>query len=194
VLKGPASLLYGIMDPGGIVNTISKRPELYQHGEVTLEGATYGSRSGANATIDITGPIGKDGLAYRFIGYGINEDYWRNFGTRKETLYAPSLAWYGENTTVQFNYEHRDFYSPFDRGTALDTRTRSRSRFRRHAASTSPITACGAPPISSRPRSIKDQRKLEDLCGLQLQRRNLQRRAAPQYSRQSGHRRRDTQQ
>jgi iron complex outermembrane receptor protein len=123
VLKGPASLLYGIIDPGGIVNTISKRPELYQHGEVTLEGATYGSRSGGNATIDITGPIGKDGLAYRFIGYGINEDYWRNFGTRKETLYAPSLAWYGENTTVQFNYEHRDFYSPFDRGTALDTRT-----------------------------------------------------------------------
>lgn len=123
VLKGPASLLYGIIDPGGIVNTISKRPELYQHGEVTLEGATYGARSGANATIDITGPIGKDGLAYRFIGYGINEDYWRNFGTRKETLYAPSLAWYGDNTTVQFNYEHRDFYSPFDRGTALDTRT-----------------------------------------------------------------------
>ena len=35
VLKGPASLLYGIMDPGGIVNTISKRPELYQHGSVT---------------------------------------------------------------------------------------------------------------------------------------------------------------
>lgn len=47
VLKGPASLLYGIIDPGGIVNTISKRPELYQHGEVTLEGATYGSRSAA---------------------------------------------------------------------------------------------------------------------------------------------------
>ncbi len=37
VLKGPASLLYGIIDPGGIVNTISKRPERYQHGEVTLE-------------------------------------------------------------------------------------------------------------------------------------------------------------
>ncbi len=40
VLKGPASLLYGIMDPGGIVNTISKRPELYQHGSVTLLGST----------------------------------------------------------------------------------------------------------------------------------------------------------
>ena len=40
VLKGPASLLYGIMDPGGIVNTISKRPELYQHGSVSVLGST----------------------------------------------------------------------------------------------------------------------------------------------------------
>src|ERR1700755_1993593 len=36
VLKGPASLLYGIQSPGGIVNTIGKQPELYQHGSVTL--------------------------------------------------------------------------------------------------------------------------------------------------------------
>jgi iron complex outermembrane receptor protein len=124
VLKGPASLLYGIMDPGGIVNTISKRPELYQHGSVTLLGSTYpGGKSGADGTFDITGPIGKDGLAYRFIAYGVSEDYWRNFGRHRETLIAPSLAWYGENTTIQLNYEHRDFISPFDRGTALDSRT-----------------------------------------------------------------------
>ncbi len=123
VLKGPASLLYGIMDPGGIVNTISKRPELYQHGLITVLGSTYGTKNGADATFDITGPIGKDGLAYRFIAYGVNEDYWRNFGRHRETLIAPSLAWYGDNTTVQLNYEHRDFIYPFDRGTALDSRT-----------------------------------------------------------------------
>ncbi|MBR1156601.1 TonB-dependent siderophore receptor [Bradyrhizobium sp. JYMT SZCCT0428] len=123
VLKGPASLLYGIMEPGGIVNTISKRPELYQHGSISLLGSTFGSKNGADATFDITGPIGKDGLAYRFIAYGVNEDYWRNFGNRRETLIAPSLAWYGESTTIQLNYEHRDFLSPFDRGTALDSRT-----------------------------------------------------------------------
>ena len=123
VLKGPASLLYGIMDPGGIVNTISKRPELYQHGSISVLGSTYGTKHGADATFDITGPIGKDGLAYRFIAYGVNEDYWRNFGRHRETLVAPSLAWYGENTTIQLNYEHRDFLSPFDRGTALDSRT-----------------------------------------------------------------------
>jgi iron complex outermembrane receptor protein len=119
VLKGPASLLYGIMDPGGIVNTISKRPELYQHSSVTLLGSTYAnSRSGADGTIDVTGPIGDGGLAYRFIAYGVSEDYWRNFGRHREMLVAPSLAWYGDTTTVQLNYEHREFITPFDRGTA----------------------------------------------------------------------------
>ncbi|MGN1287174.1 MAG: TonB-dependent siderophore receptor, partial [Bradyrhizobium sp.] len=126
VLKGPASLLYGIMDPGGIVNTISKRPELYQHGSVTLLGSTYANnKNGADGTIDITGPIGNGGLAYRFIGYGVSEDYWRNFGRHREMLVAPSLAWYGENTTVQLNYEHREFITPFDRGTAFDAVTKA---------------------------------------------------------------------
>lgn len=120
VLKGPASLLYGIMDPGGIVNTISKRPELYQHGSVTLLGSTYANnRSGADGTLDITGPIGDGGLAYRFIGYGVSENYWRNFGRHREMLVNPSLAWYGEATTVQLTYEHREFITPFDRGTAF---------------------------------------------------------------------------
>ena len=120
VLKGPASLLYGIMDPGGIVNTISKRPELYQHGSVTLLGSTFANnRSGADGTLDVTGPIGDGGLAYRFIGYGVSEDYWRNFGRHREMLVNPSLAWYGETTTVQLTYEHREFIYPFDRGTAF---------------------------------------------------------------------------
>ena len=120
VLKGPASLLYGIMDPGGIVNTISKRPELYQHGSVTLLGSAYANdRTGADGTIDVTGPIGDGGLAYHFIGYGVSEDYWRNFGRHREMLVAPSLAWYGDMTTVQLNYEHREFITPFDRGTAF---------------------------------------------------------------------------
>ena len=124
VLKGPASLLYGIMDPGGIINTISKRPDLYQHGEVTLSGSTFGSgKDGIDGTIDVTGPLGDNGLAYRFIAYGQSEDYWRNFGTRRESLLAPSLSWYGEDTTVHLNYERRSFSYPFDRGIALNPTT-----------------------------------------------------------------------
>lgn len=126
VLKGPASLLYGIMDPGGIVNTISKRPELYQHGSVTLLGSAFSaSKTGADGLLDITGPIGDQGLAYRFIGYSVSEDYWRNFGRHREMLVAPSLAWYGQDTTVQLNYEHREFIYPFDRGTAFNPVTKA---------------------------------------------------------------------
>ena len=120
VLKGPASLLYGIMDPGGIVNTISKRPELYQHGSVTLLGSTYARQPQRRRRHRSTSPVRSATAvsAYRFIGYGVSEDYWRNFGRHREMLVNPSLAWYGETTTVQLTYEHREFIYPFDRGTA----------------------------------------------------------------------------
>ena len=52
-----------------------------------------------------------------------DEDYWRNFGTHRETLIAPSLAWFGESTKLLFAYEHREFLTPFDRGTLIDPRT-----------------------------------------------------------------------
>jgi len=52
-----------------------------------------------------------------------DEDYWRNFGVHRESLIAPSLAWYGESTSLLFSYEHREFLTPFDRGTLIDPRT-----------------------------------------------------------------------
>ncbi|ENX63826.1 hypothetical protein F885_00570 [Acinetobacter higginsii] len=39
VLKGPASLLYGIMDPGGVVNVITKKPETTQKTEFSVYGS-----------------------------------------------------------------------------------------------------------------------------------------------------------
>ncbi|MYZ42312.1 TonB-dependent siderophore receptor [Schauerella aestuarii] len=124
VLKGPSSLLYGIMDPGGVINVVSKRPLLTQYNAITATGSTYGAgRNGAGGTLDTTGPIGASGVAYRLIVDDVHEDYWRNFGRRRDTLIAPSLAWYGTDTQVVASYEHRDFRYPFDRGTALDPRT-----------------------------------------------------------------------
>jgi iron complex outermembrane receptor protein len=124
VLKGPASLLYGIMDPGGVVNVVSKRPELQSYNAITARASGYAlGRDGSGGTLDSTGAIGDSGLAYRMIIDHEDEDYWRNFGTHRETLVAPSLAWYGDSTQVVLSYEHREFLAPFDRGTALDPRT-----------------------------------------------------------------------
>ncbi|MES2870623.1 MAG: TonB-dependent receptor [Pseudomonadota bacterium] len=124
VLKGPASLLYGIQDPGGVVNVVSKKPQLEQYNALTVRGSTYGSgKNGSGGSLDSTGPLGDSGLAYRMIIDHEDEDYWRNFGVHRETLIAPSLAWYGDNTQVLLAYEHREFLSPFDRGTAIDPAT-----------------------------------------------------------------------
>ncbi|MFL1516619.1 TonB-dependent siderophore receptor [Pseudomonas prosekii] len=124
VLKGPASLLYGIQDPGGVVNMVSKQPELTQYNALTLRGSTYGDgKNGSGGGLDSTGALGDSGLAYRMVLDHEDEDYWRNFGTHRETLVAPSLAWFGENTQLLFSYEHREFLTPFDRGTIIDPRT-----------------------------------------------------------------------
>ena len=123
VLKGPASLLYGIQDPGGVVNMVSKKPELEQYNALTLRGSTYGEgKNGSGGGLDSTGALGDTGLAYRMILDHEDEDYWRNYGTHRETLVAPSLAWFGESTTLLFAYEHREFLTPFDRGTVIDPR------------------------------------------------------------------------
>lgn len=124
VLKGPSSLLYGIMDPGGVVNVVSKQPLLTPYHAISALGSTYGhGRNGADGTLDLTGPIGDSGLAYRLVVDQVNEQYWRNFGEHRETLVAPSLAWYGRDTQVVLSYEYRKFLYPFDRGTALDPKT-----------------------------------------------------------------------
>ncbi len=124
VLKGPASLLYGIQDPGGVVNMVSKKPQLQSYNALTARGSTYGDgKNGSGGSLDSTGALGESGLAYRLVLDHEDEDYWRNFGTHRETLIAPSLAWYGDSTSLLFAYEHREFLSPFDRGTAINPQT-----------------------------------------------------------------------
>jgi len=62
-VKGPASVLYGRMEPGGMANSITKKP---------LPSASYsieqqiGSHSNYVTTVDVGGPLVADGsLRYR---------------------------------------------------------------------------------------------------------------------------------
>ncbi|HYC71139.1 MAG TPA: TonB-dependent receptor plug domain-containing protein [Opitutaceae bacterium] len=94
VIRGPAALLYGIGNFGGIVNYLPKAPE---RKEATRTGFTFGSHEFMRATIDTTGPLGGAGdaakLAYRLTGA------WQDTGNHTE-LYgedhwfiSPSLNW-----------------------------------------------------------------------------------------------------
>ncbi|WP_343620680.1 TonB-dependent siderophore receptor [Acinetobacter proteolyticus] len=125
VLKGPASLLYGIMDPGGVVNVITKKPETTQKTEFSVYGSSFAAgKNGLGASLDTTGSISDSNFAYRFIADHSDADYWRNFGNLKQTLIAPSLGWDNGQTKVNLSYQYRDFDVPFDRSTIFDPKTK----------------------------------------------------------------------
>jgi iron complex outermembrane receptor protein len=121
VLKGPASTLYGILDPGGLINVVTKRPEKTFGGSISATSTSFG---GGTGQFDVTGPIDGTRLAYRVIGEYQNEDYWRSFGKEKSSFIAPSLTWFGDRATVNVAYSHRDYSTPFDRGTIFDLNTK----------------------------------------------------------------------
>lgn len=121
VLKGPASTLYGILDPGGLINVVTKRPEKTFGGSISATSSSFG---GGTGQVDVTGPIDGTRLAYRLTGEYQDEDYWRNFGNERSTFIAPSLTWFGDDATVSVLYSHRDYKTPFDRGTIFDLNTK----------------------------------------------------------------------
>jgi len=115
VLKGSASLMYGILNPGGVINLVSKKPQYNWNTHVS---GTSSSQGGGSGTIDVTGPLG-NGFAFRLVAERQHEDYWRNFGTDEHTLLAPSLSWYGEKASFNISYVEYKFDIPYDRGTAF---------------------------------------------------------------------------
>ncbi|HDT1117903.1 TonB-dependent siderophore receptor [Enterobacter roggenkampii] len=121
VLKGPASTLYGILDPGGLINVVTKRPERTFGGSLSATSSSFG---GGTGQVDVTGPIEGTRMAYRLTGEYQDEDYWRNFGNERSTFIAPSLTWFGDDATVTVLYSHRDYKTPFDRGTIFDLNTK----------------------------------------------------------------------
>lgn len=120
VLKGPSSTLYGILDPGGMINVVTKKPQQVFSGEIYGTASSFG---GGSTGLDFTGPIEGTDFAYRLIGEYKNVDYWRNFGKTKDWIISPSLSWYGEDTEVTVSYTHEDYSVPFDRGTIFDLNT-----------------------------------------------------------------------
>lgn len=115
VLKGSSSLLYGILNPGGIINLVTKKPEYQWQGRISGRTNSHG---GGTGSVDLTGPLG-NGFAFRLIAERQHEDYWRNFGENEHTLVAPSISWLGDSSSFNFSYTEYKFDVPYDRGTAF---------------------------------------------------------------------------
>ncbi|HTF97492.1 MAG TPA: TonB-dependent siderophore receptor [Cellvibrio sp.] len=57
VLKGPASVLYGQLQPGAVVNLVTKQPQIEKYIAASIEGSRFNQY---RATLDATGALGSD--------------------------------------------------------------------------------------------------------------------------------------
>jgi iron complex outermembrane receptor protein len=91
VLKGPASMLYGRIEPGGLVNLVPKRPLFVPYYDVQEQAGSYGF---TRTTIDATGPLNPD----RTLAYRVNLDFtradsFRDFVNDQNIFVAPSISY-----------------------------------------------------------------------------------------------------
>ena len=91
VLKGPAAILYGQVEPGGIVNIVTKQPQAARAYSAEADVGSYGF---VRAAADATGPLSADGnLLYRLIGSWERSGSPTQFGFEHANFLAPSIAW-----------------------------------------------------------------------------------------------------
>jgi iron complex outermembrane recepter protein len=115
VLKGPASVLFGQAEPGGIVNVITKQPLRTPYYSAEFNAGNYGFY---RPSFDISGPLTPDGsLLYRLNVAYQNSESFRDFNFTERAFVAPVITWnISDRTTLTFDLEYQDNTYLFDRG------------------------------------------------------------------------------
>ena len=116
VLRGPASILFGNVEPGGVVNLVTKQPLDTPFGEVT---AQVGSYEFFRPTLDVTDALNESGsIRYRLNAAFERSDGFRDFETDVERVFiAPVVTFDISNRTeLTVELEYLDDERPFDRG------------------------------------------------------------------------------
>lgn len=119
VLKGPASVLYGQFEPGGVVNFVTKQPLSEPFYAASF---TAGSFSFYEPSIDISGPLTKDKkLLYRLTAAYQNSGSFRDFVNGDQFSIAPTLSYqFSDATKLTIGYEFLSSNQTFDDGLPID--------------------------------------------------------------------------
>ncbi len=107
VLKGPAAVLYGQAPPGGIVNMISRRPEMARRGELEVQGGEYNMWQVGG---DFTGAIG-DRTSGRITALYRDRETQVDFLQSKRMFISPAIKFdFSDATslTLLANYQDDD--------------------------------------------------------------------------------------
>lgn len=91
VLKGPASILYGRIEPGGMINVNTKRPLTATHGALEQQ---FGSYSFYRTLWDVGGAVtDSKSFSVRFAGGYQNSGSFRDFNFIDRKVFNPSVTW-----------------------------------------------------------------------------------------------------
>ncbi|MDD3179112.1 MAG: TonB-dependent siderophore receptor [Opitutaceae bacterium] len=101
ILKGPNSVMYGQLSPGGLVNIVTKSPKVTKEVNAVMSIGTYaghysspGERMKFEGTIDLTGPIDQNKhWLYRLIANAKRMESYRKDVMAREYYLYPSLTY-----------------------------------------------------------------------------------------------------
>jgi len=115
VLRGPASILFGSLSPGGVINLVTEQPLEEPFYEIDF---SIGNYSLYRPSIDFSGPLTGDGLLlYRLNAVYENSSSFRDFTDIERVFVAPVVEWrISDRTNLTFELEYLNDERPFDRG------------------------------------------------------------------------------
>ena len=113
VLKGPSALMFGRGSTGGVINQVSKKPELFSLKQI---GFMVGSNWEKRLTADLNLPM-SDTSAFRVVALGEDSQTFRRTVDNKQIGVAPSLRFgIGTPTEVTLSYYYLDTRGQTDYG------------------------------------------------------------------------------
>lgn len=97
MVKGAASVLYGQLSPGGLINAVTKRPSTLPWHELNVE---YGSYDRKQVSGDFSGPIDDEGkYSYRLTGLLRDSDTQTDYINDDKQYLAPAFTWRPNDST-----------------------------------------------------------------------------------------------
>lgn len=105
VLKGPASILYGRIEPGGMINLVVKNPQAQPYHMFQQQ---IGSYDFYRTALDSTSKLNESGsLLYRFNMSYENSGSFREFVRNDRVFFAPVVQWkLSDRTQITFDVEY----------------------------------------------------------------------------------------
>lgn len=114
IVKGPAAVLYGLSDPGGLVNIITKKPLNVKHTSMSFR---IGSEANRRVEWDTGGPLDDEGkVLFRFTGSYDEGGHQRAGGWHNQRFFTPAFTFHpSEKTKIDIEYSRQERHHAFIR-------------------------------------------------------------------------------